>query len=55
MHRPTRRNEQYQAQKEHDQALLDNANVDLKRYQTLYAQNSIQQQTLDTQVALVNM
>jgi multidrug efflux system membrane fusion protein len=45
--------EQYQAQKEHDQALLDNANVDLKRYQVLYAQNSIQQQTLDTQVALV--
>jgi multidrug efflux system membrane fusion protein len=44
---------QFQAQKEHDQALLDNANVDLKRYQTLYAQNSIQQQTLDTQVALV--
>jgi len=44
---------QYQAQKEHDQALLDNANVDLKRYQVLYAQNSVQQQTLDTQVALV--
>jgi multidrug efflux system membrane fusion protein len=45
--------EQFQAQKEHDQALLDNANVDLKRYQVLYAQNSVQQQTLDTQVALV--
>jgi multidrug efflux system membrane fusion protein len=45
--------EQYKAQKEHDQALLDNANVDLKRYQVLYAQNSVQQQTLDTQVALV--
>jgi multidrug efflux system membrane fusion protein len=45
--------EQYMAQKEHDQALLDNANIDLKRYQTLWAQNSIPQQTLDTQVALV--
>ncbi len=39
--------EQFKAQKEHDQALLENANVDLKRYQVLYAQNSVQQQTLD--------
>ncbi len=45
--------EQYQAQKEHDQALLDNAKVDLDRYQTLYKENSVQQQTLDTQVATV--
>ena len=45
--------EQYQAQKLHDQALLDNANVDLNRYQVLYAQNSIQQQTLATQESLV--
>ena len=45
--------EQFKAQKEHDQALLDNANVDLKRYQVLYSQNSVQQQTLDTQVSLV--
>ena len=45
--------EQYQAQKLHDQALLDNANVDLKRYQVLFAQNSIQQQTLATQESLV--
>ena len=45
--------EQFQAQKLHDQALLDNANVDLKRYQVLFAQNSIQQQTLATQESLV--
>ena len=45
--------EQYKAQKEHDQALLDNANVDLVRYQTLFKENSVQQQTLDTQVATV--
>ncbi|HUB66355.1 MAG TPA: efflux RND transporter periplasmic adaptor subunit [Candidatus Methylacidiphilales bacterium] len=44
---------QYMAQKEHDQALLDNANIDLQRYQTLWQQNSIPQQTLATQVALV--
>jgi len=41
------------AQKEHDQALLDNANIDLKRYQTLWSQDSIPQQTLATQQALV--
>jgi multidrug efflux system membrane fusion protein len=45
---------QYTAQKEHDQALLDNANIDLQRYQTLWQQNSIPQQTLATQVSLVN-
>jgi membrane fusion protein, multidrug efflux system len=45
--------EQFQAQKLHDQALLDNANTDLKRYQVLFAQNSIQQQTLATQESLV--
>ena len=45
--------EQYNAQKLHDQALLDNANVDLKRYQVLFQQNSIQQQTLATQESLV--
>jgi len=37
-----------------DQATLDNAHVDLKRYQTLYKQDSVAQQTLDTQVALVH-
>jgi multidrug efflux system membrane fusion protein len=41
------------AQKEHDQALLDNANIDLQRYQTLWKQDSIPQQTLATQVSLV--
>ncbi|MCE0524050.1 MAG: efflux RND transporter periplasmic adaptor subunit [Methylacidiphilales bacterium] len=45
--------EQYIAQKEHDQALLDNANVDLQRYQTLWKQDSIPQQTLATQEYLV--
>jgi multidrug efflux system membrane fusion protein len=44
---------QYVAQKEHDQALLDNANIDLQRYQTLWKQNSIPRQTLDTQASLV--
>jgi multidrug efflux system membrane fusion protein len=45
---------QYNAQKEHDQALLDNANIDLQRYQTLWKQNSIPQQTLATQQSLVD-
>jgi multidrug efflux system membrane fusion protein len=45
--------EQYVAQKEHDQALLDNANIDLQRYQTLWKQDSIPEQTLATQVSLV--
>ncbi|HEV3271598.1 MAG TPA: MdtA/MuxA family multidrug efflux RND transporter periplasmic adaptor subunit [Candidatus Methylacidiphilales bacterium] len=44
---------QYVAQKEHDQALLDNANIDLQRYQTLWKQDSIPQQTLATQESLV--
>ena len=44
---------QYVAQKEHDQALLDNANIDLQRYQTLWKQDSIPQQQLATQAALV--
>jgi len=37
----------------HDQALLTNAEVDLKRYRTLVAQDSIATQQLDTQAALV--
>jgi multidrug efflux system membrane fusion protein len=37
-----------------DQALLANARFDLRRYQTLAAQNSIALQMVDTQVALVN-
>jgi membrane fusion protein, multidrug efflux system len=36
-----------------DQALLKNAELDLTRYKTLVAQNSIARQTLDTQAALV--
>lgn len=36
-----------------DQALLDNARIDLVRYQTLWAKNAIQQQQLATQEALV--
>jgi multidrug efflux system membrane fusion protein len=37
-----------------DQALLANAKVDLKRYEALVKEDSIQQQTLDTQRALVD-
>jgi membrane fusion protein, multidrug efflux system len=44
---------QYAAQKEHDQALLDNANIDLQRYETLWKQDSVPQQTLATQQSLV--
>ncbi len=36
-----------------DQALLDEARIDLVRYTTLFAQDSVAKQTLDTQVALV--
>jgi multidrug efflux system membrane fusion protein len=41
------------AQLAHDQALLQNARLDLERYRTLVAQDSIAKQTLDTQEALV--
>jgi membrane fusion protein, multidrug efflux system len=44
---------QYQGQYARDQALLANAKLDLKRYQTLWRQNSVAKQTLDTQVSLV--
>src|ERR1700676_3646384 len=36
-----------------DQALLKNAEIDLTRYKTLVAQNSVARQTADTQAALV--
>lgn len=36
-----------------DQAVLDNARLDLKRYQTLAEQDSVAKQQLDTQAALV--
>lgn len=44
---------QAQGQLVRDQALLNGAQVDLKRYQVLSAQNAVPRQTLDTQVALV--
>lgn len=45
--------EQAEGQSARDQALLDNAKVDLARYQTLLAQNAIPEQQLATQKALV--
>lgn len=45
--------EQAQGQLLHDQALLADARLDLERYKTLFAQDSIAKQTLDTQAALV--
>ncbi|HLN07936.1 MAG TPA: biotin/lipoyl-binding protein, partial [Xanthobacteraceae bacterium] len=45
--------EQAEGQLAKDQAALDNAGVDLKRYQTLVAQNSVARQTRDTQIATV--
>ncbi|MBV8775937.1 MAG: MdtA/MuxA family multidrug efflux RND transporter periplasmic adaptor subunit [Alphaproteobacteria bacterium] len=44
---------QAQGQLAKDQAALANAEVDLNRYRTLVAQNSIAKQTLDTQAATV--
>ena len=44
---------QYEGQLIRDQALLDNALIDLKRYQILWKQDSVSQQTLATQIALV--
>jgi multidrug efflux system membrane fusion protein len=44
---------QYEGQLARDTALLENAKIDLKRYKTLFKQDSISQQTLDTQIALV--
>lgn len=44
---------QAQGQQARDEALLKGAQVDLKRYQGLAAQNAVPRQTLDTQVALV--
>jgi len=45
--------QQAQAQKAKDAALLGNARVDLKRYETLIAQDAATRQQLDTQRALV--
>lgn len=44
---------QFSGQLDRDEALLANAKLDLKRYQTLWLQDAISKQTLDTQVALV--
>jgi membrane fusion protein, multidrug efflux system len=46
--------EQQEGQLERDRALLENARVDLTRYQKLNAQDSVSHQTVDTQVALVH-
>lgn len=45
--------ENAEAQLAKDQALLKNAQLDLQRYNTLVAQNSIAKQTRDTQISLV--
>lgn len=45
--------QQYAGQLQRDQALLANALIDLKRYQQLWKQDSVSQQTLATQEALV--
>jgi membrane fusion protein, multidrug efflux system len=44
---------QAQGQLAHDRALLQDAELDLKRYQVLWSQDSIQEQEVDTQTALV--
>ena len=46
--------DQQEGQLQKDRALLENARVDLARYQKLNAQDSVARQTLDTQVALVH-
>ena len=44
---------QMEGQLARDQALLENARIDLQRYRTLFAQDSIAKQQVDTQEALV--
>jgi len=46
--------EQAQGQYQRDKALLENANVDLNRYQLAYSKNAIPKQQLDTQLATVH-
>src|SRR5919205_446784 len=46
--------EQAEGQYERNKALLENANVDLNRYQLAYSKNAIPKQQLDTQVATVH-
>ena len=45
---------QAEGQMARDQALLANARIDLERYQTLFKQDSIAKQQVDTQAALVH-
>ena len=45
--------DQFEGQMARDQALLANARIDLERYRTLYTQDSIAKQQVDTQEALV--
>src|SRR6266850_3533262 len=45
---------QAEGQYQRDKALLDNAYIDLNRFQTAYTKNAIPKQQLDTQVALVH-
>jgi multidrug efflux system membrane fusion protein len=45
---------QAQGQFDRDKALLENANIDLNRYQIAYSKNAIPKQQLDTQVATVH-
>ena len=42
---------QAEGQRDRDQAVLENAKVDLERYRILFSQDSIPRQQLDTQVA----
>jgi multidrug efflux system membrane fusion protein len=44
---------QFEGQLARDQALLENARVDLQRYRVLWAQDSVAKQVLDTQESLV--
>ena len=43
-----------EGQRAKDEAALENAQIDLERYQVLFEQGSIPKQQLDTQVAMVN-
>jgi multidrug efflux system membrane fusion protein len=45
---------QAEGQYERDKALLENANIDLSRYQTAYSKNAVPKQQLDTQQATVH-
>jgi multidrug efflux pump subunit AcrA (membrane-fusion protein) len=45
---------QFEGQLERDQALLDNARVDLKRFEVLVTTDAVPRQQLDTQVSLVH-